>query len=211
MGIVSIIWVLYGYSLAFGPDIGGLIGSLEWAGLKGVGMTAGPYSDKIPHLVFCAFQLMFAIITPALITGAFAERMKFSAFVLFTILWSTLVYLPMCHWVWGGGWLGKMGALDFAGGTVIHILSGVAALSAALIIGKRRGFGREPSTPTTHHYLMGAAPALVTAVRLNPVALRPLTGIAGLSLFHHAHRHRIGSPFLIIAEKTYAACPPPWV
>jgi len=147
LGIVSIIWVLYGYSLAFGGDINGLIGTLQWAGLKGVGLEPGPYSDKIPHLLFCAFQLMFAIITPALITGAFAERMKFSAYILFIILWSTFVYLPVCHWVWGGGWLGKLGALDFAGGTVIHLNSGIAALTAAIIIGKRKGFHTSPFYP----------------------------------------------------------------
>lgn len=140
LGIVSIIWVAYGYSLAFGGDVGGIIGNLQWLGLTDVGLEPGPYSDKIPHLLFCAFQLMFAIITPALITGSFAERMKFSSFVIFTILWSTFVYLPVCHWVWGGGWLCKLGALDFAGGTVIHINSGVAALMAALIIGKRKGY-----------------------------------------------------------------------
>ena len=147
LGIVSIIWVVYGYSLAFGPDVGGFIGNMDWAGLNGVGLASGPYSDTIPHLLFCAFQLMFAIITPALITGAFAERMKFSAFLLFTLLWSTLVYLPVCHWVWGGGWLGKMGALDFAGGTVIHINSGAAALVAAIVIGKRKGWGKESMHP----------------------------------------------------------------
>jgi len=122
LGLISIIWVLYGYSLAFGPDIGGFIGSLKYVGLKGVGLGIGPYSDTIPDLLFCAFQLMFAIITPALITGAYAERMKFTAFVLFTIFWSTLVYLPVCHWVWGGGWLGELGALDFAGDNRLWVL-----------------------------------------------------------------------------------------
>ncbi len=148
LGIVSIIWIGYGYSLAFGPDMGGFIGSLQWMGLKGVGLQPGPYADSIPDLLFCAFQLMFAIITPALITGAYAERMKFTAFVLFTILWSTFVYMPICHWVWGaGGWLGKLHALDFAGGTVIHINSACAALAAALVLGKRKGWGREPFHP----------------------------------------------------------------
>jgi len=147
LGLVTIIWVAFGYSLAFGPDIGKVIGGLDWVGLNGVGLTAGPYAATIPHLLFCAFQLMFAIITPALITGAFAERMKFSAFILFTVLWSILVYLPICHWVWGGGWLGAMGALDFAGGTVIHINSGAAALVAALVIGKRKGYGKESFHP----------------------------------------------------------------
>ena len=147
LGLISIIWVLYGYSLAFGPDIGGFIGGLDYIGLKGVGTGIGPYSDTIPDLLFCAFQLMFAIITPALITGAYAERMKFTAFVLFTVLWSTFVYFPVCHWVWGGGWLGEMGALDFAGGTVIHINSGAAALVACIMLGKRKGWGREAMHP----------------------------------------------------------------
>ena len=147
LGLISITWVIFGYSLAFGPDINGFIGNLDWLLLKDVGLSTGPYSDTIPHLLFCAFQLMFAILTPALITGAFAERMKFSAFILFTILWSALVYLPICHWVWGGGWLGKMGALDFAGGTVIHINSGAAALVAAIVLGKRTGYGKESFHP----------------------------------------------------------------
>ncbi len=147
LGIVSIIWVVYGYSIAFGPDHGGLIGDLSLLGLNGVTLTPGPYSKTIPDLLFCAFQLMFAIITPALISGAIAERMKFSAYLLFITLWSTLVYLPICHWVWGGGWLAKMGALDFAGGTVIHINSGVAALVAAMMLGKRKGWGRESFHP----------------------------------------------------------------
>jgi Amt family ammonium transporter len=148
LGIISVLWVVYGYSLAFGPDVGHFIGNLDHVFLKGVGLEAGPYSATIPALLFCAFQLMFAIITPALITGAFAERMKFTAFLAFTVLWSTLVYLPVCHWVWGQeGWLFKMGALDFAGGTVIHINSGAAALVAALVLGKRKGYGRDSMHP----------------------------------------------------------------
>ncbi len=148
LGVVSVIWVFYGYSMAFGPDIGGVIGGLKYIGLHGVGLNPGPYADKIPDLLFCAFQLMFAIITPALISGAIAERMKFSAYLLFIVLWSSIVYLPVCHWVWGsGGWLGKMGALDFAGGTVIHINSGVAALVACVMLGRRRGWGKESFHP----------------------------------------------------------------
>ena len=147
LGIVSIIWVIYGYSLAFGPDVNGLIGNLDWAGLAGVGLEPGKYSATIPHLLFCAFQLMFAVITPALITGTFAERVKFPAFLLFTVLWSTLVYLPVCHWVWGGGWVSGHGGLDFAGGTVIHLNSGAAALVAALVFGKRKGWGKESFHP----------------------------------------------------------------
>ncbi|MBU0968613.1 MAG: ammonium transporter [Proteobacteria bacterium] len=147
LGLISIIWVVYGYSLAFGPDVGGVIGNLDFLGMKGVGLEPGPYSATIPHLLFSAFQLMFAVITPALITGAFAERIKFSAFLLFTVLWSTLVYFPVCHWVWGGGWVSGHGGLDFAGGTVIHINSGAAALVAALLVGKRKGWGTEAIHP----------------------------------------------------------------
>ena len=149
IGLVGVVWVLWGYSLAFGPDIGGFIGNLKWAGLNGVSATeAGPYSSTIPHQAFMVFQAMFAIITPALITGAFAERMKFSAFCIFTVLWVTIVYAPLAHWVWGqGGWLSELGALDFAGGTVVHMSSGVAALAAALIVGKRLGFGQQSMLP----------------------------------------------------------------
>lgn len=149
LGIISLEWVLWGYSMSFGPDHGGIIGGLEWFGLKNVGMDPnGDYSSTVPHLAFMIFQAMFAVITPALITGAFAERMKFSAFFLFTLLWATLVYNPLCHWVWGvGGWIRGMGALDFAGGTVVHISSGISALAAAIIIGKRLGYGSIPYIP----------------------------------------------------------------
>ena len=144
MGLVSVIWVLWGYSLAFGPDRGGFIGDLSWFGLRNVGGEPnGDYAGTVPHQAFMLFQMMFAIITPALITGAFAERAKFSTFLVFTLLWATLVYAPVAHWVWGvGGWLRELGAYDFAGGTVVHINSGVAALAAALVFGKRIGYGR---------------------------------------------------------------------
>jgi Amt family ammonium transporter len=149
IGIITVEWVLWGYSMSFGPDHGGLVGGLDWFGLKGVGMDPSPdYGSTIPQAAFMIFQCMFAIITPALITGAFAERMKFSAFLLFTILWATLVYNPLCHWVWAvGGWIGRMGALDFAGGTVVHISSGISALAAAILIGKRRGYGSTAFIP----------------------------------------------------------------
>ena len=148
MGIVGVVWVLWGYTLAFGPDVGMFIGDLSYIGLSGVSASeAGPYADGIPHQAFMIFQGMFAIIAPALITGAFAERMKFSAYVLFTVLWVTVVYVPVAHWVWGGGWIDHMGALDFAGGNVVHINSGVAALAAALFLGHRIGFGQEPMEP----------------------------------------------------------------
>jgi len=148
MGVVSVVWALWGYSLAFGPDIGGVIGSLKYFALSGVGMEPhATYASTVPHVLFMAFQMMFAVITPALITGAFAERMKFSAYLAFTVLWVTFVYSPMAHWVWGGGWMGKLGALDFAGGAVVHINSGLAALAAALVIGKRKGFLHEAIFP----------------------------------------------------------------
>jgi Amt family ammonium transporter len=147
--LVSVVWVLWGYSLAFGPNLGGFIGGGEWFGLNGVGLQPNPdYSATTPHQAYMVFQLMFAIITPALITGAFAERMKFGSFVLFIVLWSTFVYSPVAHWVWGtGGWLRGLGALDFAGGTVVHINAGVAALAAALVIGPRVGYGKVPMPP----------------------------------------------------------------
>ena len=148
MGLVGVVWVLWGYSLAFGPDIGKFIGDLSYVGLNGVSASEpGPYADNMPHQAFMIFQGMFAIITPALVTGAFAERMKFSSYMIFIVLWVTIVYAPVAHWVWGGGWLGELGALDFAGGNVVHINSGVAALAAAVIFGKRLGFGSEPMEP----------------------------------------------------------------
>lgn len=149
LALISVQWVLYGYSLSFGPDKGGVIGSLAWVGLNGVGLDPNPdYAATIPHQAFMIFQMMFAVITPALITGAFAERMKFSTFLVFTILWSTIIYDPLCHWVWAvGGWLRNLGALDFAGGTVVHISSGVSALAAAIVMGKRRGYSLESMAP----------------------------------------------------------------
>ncbi len=145
-GVVSVWWLLYGYSLSFGSDLGGVVGGLDKALFAGVGVDA--VSGTIPETVFALFQLTFAIITPGLVLGAFAERMKFSAVLWFTVLWATLVYAPVTHWVWGGGWLGQMGLLDFAGGTVVHVTAGAAALVSALVIGKRRGF---PDTPMPPH------------------------------------------------------------
>ena len=154
MGVVGVVWVLWGYSLAFGPSIGGFIGNLEWFALSGVSATEpGPYSDTIPHQAFMIFQGMFAMITPAVVIGGFAERMRFSSFLVFVVIWLTVVYAPLAHWVWAvDGWIGSLGALDFAGGTVVHIKSGVAALVAALIIGKRLGYGEEEMIP--HHVPM---------------------------------------------------------
>ncbi|HEY9165198.1 MAG TPA: ammonium transporter [Candidatus Kryptonia bacterium] len=149
LGVITVQWVLFGYSLAFGPDVGHVIGSLKWIGLSGVGLTPNPdYAPTVPHEIFMMFQMMFAVITPALITGAFAERFKFKTYLIFILLWATLVYDPLAHWVWGiGGWIKNMGALDFAGGLVVHVSSGVSALVAAILIGKRVGYGEEPMPP----------------------------------------------------------------
>jgi Amt family ammonium transporter len=154
IGIMSLQWILVGYTLAFGPDYHGIIGSLNWLGLNGVGMTPNAdYAATIPAIVFMGFQMMFAVITPALISGSIAERMRFPAFIVFILLWSTFVYDPLAHWVWGvGGFLRTLGALDFAGGNVVHISSGYSALIVALVIGKRRGLGKESMAP--HHVPM---------------------------------------------------------
>src|SRR6185295_6373659 len=145
LALVSVVWVIVGFSLAFGPDVGGfgLIGGLDHVLFAGVGLEPSTtYATTVPFVLFASFQLMFAAITPALITGAFAERKRFGAFVLFTIAWSIFVYSPLAHWVWApGGWLRELGALDFAGGTVVHISSGVSALVAAILIGRRWTFG----------------------------------------------------------------------
>jgi len=146
--VVSVVWVLWGYSLAFAPDQGGVIGALDWALLSGVGAVPHPaYAPTVPHLAFAVFQLMFAAFTPALIAGAFAERIRFSALLAFTIAWSLFVYAPLAHWMWGGGWLSKLGAVDFAGGTVVHICSGASALACALVVGRRRGWRTEYMAP----------------------------------------------------------------
>ncbi len=150
LALISVQWVLWGYSLAFSPDTGlGLIGGLSWIGLNGVGQEPNPdYAASVPQLAYMVFQMMFAVITPALITGAFAERKRFKAFVLFSLLWATFVYDPIAHWVWGtGGWLHVLGVLDFAGGTVVHISSGASALVAAIVLGKRMGLGKESFDP----------------------------------------------------------------
>ena len=149
--VISILWIVVGYSLAFGPDYKGLIGSLDWAFLSNVGIEPNAdYASTIPHLLFVIFQMMFAVITAAVISGSFAERMRFPAFVLFLILWSLFVYAPIAHWVWGnGGWLKKLGVLDFAGGNVVEINSGISGLIAAIVIGKRK-----KAIPDPHHIPM---------------------------------------------------------
>lgn len=159
IGLLSVQWVLYGYSLAFGKGAGGWIGGFNFLGFNGVGSAPDPdYAATIPHLAFAAFQMMFAIITPALITGAFVERVRFKTFLLFTLLWATLVYDPVAHWVWGlDGILRRLGALDFAGGTVVHITAGFSALAFAMVIGARKGFGKHVFEPSNIPYsILGA-------------------------------------------------------
>ena len=146
LGIVSVIWFLYGYSLAFGGDIGNIIGNLDFIMLKNVGLSPNEGST-IPHQLFFIFQMMFACLTPALITGAFAERFKFKSYLLFLILWVTFIYCPLAHWVWGGGWISKIGGIDFAGGLVVHIASGAAALACCIMLGNRKGYKTENMPP----------------------------------------------------------------
>jgi ammonium transporter, Amt family len=150
LGLISVQWVLFGYTIAFGPDLGGFIGGPKFAGLLGVGAEPNSaYAATIPHLAFAAYQMMFAIITPALITGSFVERVRYKTFLVFTLIWATLVYDPVAHWVWGvGGFLRGLGALDFAGGTVVHITAGFSALAFAMAIGPRKGYGKAPMEPS---------------------------------------------------------------
>jgi Amt family ammonium transporter len=160
LAFVSVLWAVIGYSLAFSPSVGGFIGGLSYVGLSGVGLEPNTdYAATIPHLAFMIFQMMFAVITPALISGAFAERKRFKAFIIFSGLWLLLVYAPVAHWVWAvGGWIRNLGALDFAGGTVVHITSGISALVCALMLGKRAGYGSEPMEPhNVTHTILGTA------------------------------------------------------
>jgi Amt family ammonium transporter len=183
LGLITLQWVFFGYSLAYGPDHGGLIGGLSFAFMRGVDL-APRQGDTIPHMLFFAYQMMFAIITPALISGAYAERLKFSAYALFTLLWATLVYDPLAHWVWGsGGWMAKMGVLDFAGGIVVHISSGVSALVVALVVGKRLGYPRERSLPhNLTMVLLGAGILWFGWFGFNGGSALSASGIAALAL-----------------------------
>jgi len=179
--LVTVLWVLFVYSMAFGDDINGVIGSLGKAFMSGVGVNS--LSGTIPETVFSMFQLTFAIITPALIIGAFAERMKFSALLWFMALWLTFVYAPIAHWVWGGGWLGSMGVLDFAGGTVVHINAGVAGIVAALIMGKRRGYPQHPMKPSNLVLTMvGAGMLWVGWFGFNAGSELAADGVAGMAM-----------------------------
>ena len=217
LGVVGVLWALYGYSLAFGPDVGHFIGNLDWVGLMGVGSEPfKAYSETIPHQTFMIYQAMFAIITPALITGAFAERMKFSTFLVFMVLWVTLVYYPVAHWVWGdGGWLKNLGALDFAGGTVVHINAGSRRP------GRRPGGGASARVTATARHLHSPQPAHdrpgggAAVVRLVRVQRRQRPGRQRPGQFR-LHRHPPGHlrrhPVLGRGWNGFiGASPPPWV
>ncbi len=179
--LMTVLWALYVYSLAFGNDIGGLVGDFSKAFMSGVGVDV--VSGTIPETVFSIFQLTFAVITPALIVGAFAERMKFSAMLWFMTLWVTIVYAPIAHWVWGGGWLGGLGVLDFAGGTVVHINAGVAGLVAAIVLGKRRGYPRTAMKPSNLVLTMvGAGMLWVGWFGFNAGSELAADGVAGMAM-----------------------------
>lgn len=155
LGLISVLWAFVGYTLAFGDDVGGLIGNLNYLFLKGVGGESAPMAPQLPHTVFMGFQCMFAVLTVALISGAYAERIRFSAMLLFSGLWLICVYSPMAHWVWGGGWMGSMGALDFAGGAVVHMSSGAAALACAQALGPRLSTGTQHTPHSLPLTLLG--------------------------------------------------------
>ncbi len=163
LAIVGVLWVLFGYTLAFGPDKGGIIGGLEWIGLRNVGQEpSSVYATTVPHLAFMSYQGMFAIVTVALITGAVVERIKFSSLLVFSVLWFTLIYCPIAHWVWGaGGWLAKLGAIDFAGGIVVHISAGVSAMALALVLGPRKGFQQKQTMEPSNIPMVALGAALL--------------------------------------------------
>ena len=205
--LVSVVWVFWGYSFAFGPDVGGLIGGLDLLGLAGVGPEPSEGST-IPHLAFMVFQLMFAGITVALISGAIAERMKFSAFVLFATLWVTFIYAPLAHWVWGGGWLAGLGDLDFAGGTVVHISSGVAALICALVLGTRHGYGSDNMSPHNLPFtVIGAGLLWVGWFGFNAGSALAADGIAASAFVATQVAAAAGALAWLGAEWTYRGTP----
>ncbi|MDT7041183.1 ammonium transporter [Candidatus Nitronereus thalassa] len=205
--IVSIVWVFWGYTIAFGSDVGGVMGSFEFFGLSGVGTEAFS-GTAIPELAFMVFQLMFAGITVALISGAIAERMKFSAFALFAVLWATFIYAPLAHWVWGGGWLAGLGELDFAGGTVVHISSGVAALAAALVLGKRHGYGSENLSPHNLPFtIVGAALLWVGWFGFNAGSALAANGVAASAFVATHVATAAGALGWIAIERVYRGKP----
>jgi len=208
MGVVTVIWVVLGYSLAFGPDIGSVIGGLDHLMLKGVGLEPRIEGATIPHLLFMVFQMMFAILTPALMTGATAERLRFPAFVLLMSFWSLLVYVPIAHWVWGGGWLGNLGALDFAGGTVVHISSGFSGLIAALVIGKRINKSTDPTIPHNIPYvILGGALLWFGWFGFNAGSELAADGIAVIAFVTTFIAAALGLLGWVIAEKLHRGKP----
>jgi Amt family ammonium transporter len=210
--VVTLVWVVCGYSLAYSPDRGGVIGGLDWVLLSGVGESPYPLlAPTVPHQAFMLFQLLFAAFTPALIAGAFAERMKFSSLLLFTLLWSLFIYAPIAHWVWGGGWLGKLGALDFAGGTVVHVSSGFSALACAMVLGKRRGWRTDYMAPHNLPYVLlgtgllwagwfgfnGGSARSASAVAVNAIVVTHLTAVAAAFTWMVVEWHHRGKPTVL--------------
>lgn len=210
--IVSVVWVVCGYSLVYGPDRGGVIGSLDWAFLQGVHSAPHPtLAPTVPHQSFMLFQMLFAAVTPALIAGAFAERMKFSAVLLFTLLWSLFIYLPIAHWVWGEGWLRKLGVVDFAGGTVVHVSSGFSALACAMVLGKRRGWRTDYMAPHNLPYVLlgtgllwtgwlgfnGGSARAASGVAVNAVVVTHLTAVMAALTWLVVEWHHRGKPTVL--------------
>ena len=210
ISLISLEWVYIGYSMSFGPDVGGVIGDLSWFALHGVTNAPSPdYATTIPQTVFMIYQCMFAIITPALITGAFAERVRFAPFIVFSVLWAVLVYNPVCHWIWGsGGWLNKMGVLDFAGGLVVHATCGMAALAAVLVIGPRKGYGSRNFMPHNLPMTMlgtgllwfgwfgfnGGSALAVNEVAATAFVATHLGGMAGMAMWTLMEWIKLGKP-----------------
>ena len=210
ISLISLEWVYIGYSMAFGPDVGGVIGDLSWAALREVTIApSDTYATTIPHVLFMVYQCMFAVITPALIAGAFAERVRFPAFVVFSLLWAVLVYNPVCHWIWGsGGWLAKLGVLDFAGGLVVHATCGVAALAAVMVIGPRRGYGQANFMPHNLPMTMlgtgllwfgwfgfnGGSALAANEVAVTAFVATHLAGMAGMAMWTVMEWIKLGKP-----------------
>lgn len=210
--VVTLVWVVCGYSLAYSPDRGGVIGGLDWMFLTGV--AGSPYpslAPTVPHQAFMLFQLLFAAFTPALIAGAFAERMRFSSLLLFTLLWSLFVYVPIAHWVWGGGWLKKLGALDFAGGMVVHVSSGFSALACAMVLGKRRGWRTDYMAPHNLPYVLlgtgllwtgwfgfnGGSARAASGVAVNAIVVTHLTAVMAAFTWMVVEWHHRGKPTVL--------------
>ncbi len=210
ISVITVEWIYLGYSMSFGPDVNGFIGDLSWFGLSGVGQApSAVYAKTIPHMVFMIFQCMFAVITPALITGAFAERMRFGPFIVFSLLWAVFVYNPICHWVWSsGGWLAKLGVLDFAGGLVVHLSCGVAALASALVVGTRKGYGTDPFIP--HNLpltLMGTGLLWFGWFGFNGGSALAANGLAGSAFVATHFGGMAGLAAWVIVEWTYRGKP----